>query len=130
MKRSGRIQRHTPLPRASKPMRARNPKRYAKNFARAYESEAFVLFVQSLPCIVPGCPRTAECAHLVKIDGGAGLKGRSQGCGPCCGLHHRTSKHSLHDLGPRSFEALHHLSLAECARQTEAAWQREQERVA
>lgn len=126
MKKSCRIPRKTPL-RSHTPIRARNPKRKAKAFARAYESEAFVLFVQSLPCIVRGCPRKSECAHLVKVDGGAGLKGRASGCGPMCPFHHRDPVHGLHKLGPRTFESLHRIDLAACAEATARAWRAQED---
>lgn len=112
------------MPRGRKRLRARNPKRQARAFVRAYGSEERVAFIKSLPCLVPGCWRgPIENAHVVKIDGGTGLKGKAEGNAPLCHFHHQDETHGLHTLGARTFERLHGISLAECAAETERAWQ-------
>jgi hypothetical protein len=124
VKRGGKLPRYTALQRGGpiRPKR-RSASEKAAKFEREYGGEGKRAFVASLPCIVPGCPRRpCENAHVVNIDAGMGRKGSHLGLAPCCPFHHRDPVHGLHKLGPRSFEKIHHVSLAACAERTERAW--------
>jgi hypothetical protein len=88
--RSSELQRKTRL-------RARNPERKAREFARCYGSEARVEAVRAMPCCVPGCVRRpSQNAHV-----------RSKGAGgtwrdvvPLCAYHHAIQ----HRMGILTFE--------------------------
>lgn len=96
----------------------------AAKFLREYGGDERHAFVESLPCIVPGCPRASRNAHVVKdAEKGMGRKAGYRSIAPVCDCHHTDSPHSLHEIGPRSFERLHGLVLADCAVATERAWQ-------
>jgi hypothetical protein len=118
-------QRRTPLPRATTPI-ARTPIRRkqrsasekAEKFFREYGGPERHAGVETLPCIVLGCPRKSVNAHVVNIDAGTSRKGHHRGIAPLCDCHHT----ELHDIGPRSFERIHHLSLDLAARRARDAW--------
>ena len=62
-------------------------------------SRSHLDFIRSLPCVIPGCKRKAEAAHI-------GPRGLSQKADynrtvPLCAHHHREQ----HQLGRRRFEA-------------------------
>jgi hypothetical protein len=109
------IQRHTPLPRASKPMRAR--KRSASEFQRIYGGAERVAWQKAQPCLVIGCGR-GPCEVVHTTSGGTGRKADACHTVSLCAAHHR----ELHAVGVRTFESLHHLSLAACAAECERAW--------
>ena len=113
----------TPRPKkAPKPLKAKNAKRSADTFVRCYHSEERVAFVQSLPCIVGGCDKSSENAH---IEGdGVSHKAAYDKIVPLCRTHHRTGKDSLHNLGREIFEGTHYLDLAALALDTERTWRR------
>lgn len=114
-----------PQPREKKPPkqpRAKNAQRSADAFARSYHSQERVEWVREQPCIVPGCTRQSENAHI-EIDG-AGLKADYTKIAPICGVHHRTGKDSLHNLGREAFEGEHLVDLAALSLDTERCWRR------
>lgn len=99
-----------------------NRTRKAAEFTRCYGSEERVEWVQTLPCIVPGCTQPSENMH---IEGdGAGRKADANKVVPCCCGHHRTRKDSLHNLGREAFEGEHLVDLAALALDTERCWRR------
>jgi len=114
-----------PQPKAKhepKRPRAKNVQRSANAFARAYHSEERVEFVQSLPCIVPGCDQPSENAHI-EGDGGS-RKADYVKVAPIYSGHHRTRKDSLHALGREAFEGTHYVDLAALALDTERCFRR------
>jgi hypothetical protein len=126
MKRPGNFgPRRTPLRASSTPMkrRAGTKAEQAAEDARKYGPPGRPAWVRTQPCIVRGCPRPTENAHVVKIDGGMGRKSHYRAIAPVCGCHHRDGPNSLHQLGPRSFERLHGISLAACAAATQRAYE-------
>lgn len=127
------IRRKTPLPRPTKPIarsaikprtarpKARNVKRHAGEWARAYGSKARVAFVKSLGCCVSGCmDGPVENAHTV--NGGMGRKADANTIVPLCRAHHRF----LHQHGPLGFAASFPLrngwTLADWAVEVERLW--------
>lgn len=114
-----------PQPRPKKePKRpkAKNVARSADEFTRTYGSPERCEFVQTLPCIVPGCDKPAENAH---IEGdGAGRKADATKIAPICRGHHRTRRDSLHNLGREAFEGEHLVDLEALALDTERCWRR------
>lgn len=103
-----------PIVRGKRPAKV-NRARKAREFARVYESEARVLWVQSLPCVVTGLG-PCENAHI--RGGGAGRKADSGYIVPLLPALHRT----LHSLGKLEFERLFAINLTELATATEDAW--------
>lgn len=85
MARGGSITRHTP-------MKKRNAKRRASQFARCYHSRERVRFVKSLGCCIR---HVAPCRPKDPIDNahtekdGKGIKGPYQSIAPLCRSHHR-----------------------------------------
>lgn len=127
------MKRKTPLPRPTKPIarsaikprtkrpKARNVKRHAGEWARAYGSKARVAFVKSLACRVSGCmDGPVENAHTV--NGGMGRKADANTIVPLCRAHHRF----LHQHGPVAFAASfplrHGWTLADWAVEVERLW--------
>ena len=118
--------RKRPLPRGKKPIPKRNPKRKAKEFARAYGSDERVEFVKSLPCIVATrvfcgvtkacCAGDIENAHTK--GGGMGRKAPASSVVPMCSGHHRY----LHTVGSTEFQAVYRVDLTAEAAKCEAAW--------
>lgn len=77
--------RRSPMKRSGR-LKARNPKRQASNFARAYHSHARVLFVRGLRCAA--CShRGSVNAHLLGNDG-MGRKASYDTIGPLCATCH------------------------------------------
>lgn len=113
------MQRVSGTTKSRKPVKARNPKRAAKEFARCYHSEARVVFVKSLACAASGFSGPIENAHVTD-DGtkGAGRKSGYRCIAPLLGVLHRM----LHRT-PEKFRALYPTFDAErAAAATEAAW--------
>lgn len=102
-----------------KPLRAKNAKRAASEFARCYHSEERVEWVRSLPCVVGGCRNDSiENAH---IEGdGTSRKAGYEKIVPLCRTHHR----QLHRDGRETFEGAHLVDLAAMALDTERCWRR------
>ena len=109
MKRSGPIKRKTPV-------RARNPKRKAAEFARCYHSEARVLWIQALPSVVSGA---GPCQNVHTRGDGAGRKAGYQWIVPLTDAEHK----ALHRIGKASFEDAHHTDLDHEAAITDARWE-------
>jgi hypothetical protein len=81
---------------------------YARNECKA--DPAYLRFIRSQPCAVPGCKSSyQEAAHT----GGRGLsrKASDRQAIPLCPYHHQTGPHAYH-RGRRAFEAFHHLDIA------------------
>lgn len=117
----------TPVPKPQprekkkpKPPRAKNAQRSADAFVRNYHSEERVEWVSWQPCIVAGCDKPTENAHI-EIDG-AGLKADYTKIVPLCKGHHQTRRDSLHNLGREAFEGEHLVDLAALALDTERCW--------
>ena len=89
--------------KASKPMKARNPKRRASLFAKQFGSRERVEAIRALVCYV--CQKEpAENAHL-KSRATGGTWRDIVDLGAKC---HRTAKDSLHNCGSvEAFEACH-----------------------
>jgi hypothetical protein len=70
-------------------------------------------WVRSFPCVVRGCRRKSETAHV----GGHGLSQKASDlCTvPICHFHHRTDNLSLHKIGRVRFEEIHGLNLLDIA---------------
>lgn len=104
MKRSGRV-------------KARNAKRYAKNWTRAYGSPERVAWVQSLPCV--GCGGgPSENAHA--ISGGKSRKADADTVAPLC-----RGCHTAYDQHREPFDTPDARALViAAAAETERAWQR------
>lgn len=100
-------------------------RRTKASFSRIYGSVERVQFVAALNCVVLGC-RRGPCENCHSETGGIGRKANAATIFPACPTHHR----ELHAVGVRTFESLHHLSLAACAAECEAAWQAYQREVA
>ena len=79
--------------------------------------------LQSLPCIVPGCPSLHQDNAHIEGDG-AGRKANADKIVPLCRGHHRTRKDSLHNLGREEFEGTFYVDLAALALDTERTWRR------
>ncbi len=105
-----------------KPPRAKNIQRSADSFTRCYHSEQRVEWVQGLPCIVPGCGKPSENAHI-EGDGGSRKAGYDKVV-PLCRGHHLTRRDSFHNLGREAFEGEHLVDLAALALDTERCWRR------
>ena len=104
----------TAIKRKARP-RPRNPKRKAKNFARAYGSPERVEWVKAQPCLV--CRDTpSENAHTK--SGGTSRKADADTIVPLCSRCHG----ELHRAGRDSFEACYGINLAERATQLDAQW--------
>lgn len=104
--------------RLSKGARRRQRARRKAEFARTYESQARVVWVQQQPCLVPGCPRT-PCHNAHIQTGGMGRKASSTFVVPACDQHHELLDNQL---GRRKFEALYKIDLAAEAIDTELRW--------
>jgi hypothetical protein len=119
VKRSRPPRRSSWLPRGT-PVKRRNAKRQAREFARAYGSPERCDFVAALPCSVRGCPLIpSENAHVVRLNGGAGRKSDAAAIAPLCLTHHR----ELHRVGPATFARTYGLSLDALAAETARAWE-------
>ncbi len=87
------MKRSAPMKRGGR-VKARNPKRQARSFVRAFGSAARVTWMRARPCYVCGATP--------------------------CRAHH----HELHTVGRFTFEATHNVSLNLGCAATEQAWQR------
>lgn len=76
--------------------------------------KAYLVFVRQRPCCVSGCNRQSDPHHVVtRARGGADYT-----AAPLCRVHHREA----HDLGQRTFEQRHRLSLWRVVAETLAAF--------
>ncbi len=129
------IPRSKPLSRGSPPKRKTpvkkvNRARKAKNWKRAYRSEAYVLWCKSQPCIACGRTELSEVAHVG--SGGIGRKADAALtvplCGPVCGedyfgtWHYEGCHRLLHRTGHQSFEERFNLDLDAEAEKCQARW--------
>ncbi len=103
-------------PQRTKPPKRRNAKRKAKEFDRAFGSEARVLFVQSLACVACGLVGFTENAHIA--NGGMGRKADAAKIIPLCQWCHRRQ----HEWGAGTFAIRFNLDLRALAYATERAW--------
>lgn len=102
--------------RRKKPVKKRNAKRQAANFARAYDEDK-VAWLKFEPCAVSGMRGNIDCAHV--RNGGMGRKADAKWLIPLAGELHR----ELHRIGRASFEAKWMVDLDTLAAQTERRWQ-------
>ena len=59
-------------------------------------------WIRTLPCIVRGCPNSAEAAHVrIRNGGGMGLKPPDECAAPACHAHHMEQ----HAIGHAAFDA-------------------------
>lgn len=108
-----------------KPIKKRNDKRRAKEFARVYGSAERVEWFKGRLCAVRRCYEhlpahhegPTECAHAK--GGGAGRKGGAATILPLCQGHHRT----LHNVGVKTFERVYGIDLLKTAAEYERDWQ-------
>lgn len=119
----------SPLPRPTKRIRARNPKRQRQEFARAYGSEARVEWVKSQPCAVCRVGGYTENAHCPPKShaGGTGRKADSRFIVPLCGDRIGTiGCHGMYDrLGRSVLVAAYNVDFDALAADTERRWQLE-----
>ncbi len=87
---------------------------YDKTREKPFRSEEHLAWVRSFPCLVPGCRRKPEAAHIGPH--GHGQKASDLETVPLCDKHHRTDPYSLHAIGRARFEALHNIHLLDFAR--------------
>ncbi len=73
--------------------------------------KVYLAFIRKLPCVICGCRYGIE-AHHAGIHG-LGQKACDRSTIPLCPKHHRTGADSLHNLGPRRFEQVHGIILAD-----------------
>ena len=78
----------------------------------------YLAWIRTQPCAVCGSTRNIEAAHVGPH--GLGQKASDRSTIPLCARHHRTGNDSVHSLGPRKFEAVHSLGLAELVRRLNA----------
>ncbi len=76
--------------------------------------ELYLAYVRSFPCVVHGCRRKAEAAHIGPH--GVAQKASDYSTAPICEHHHRTSPSSLHNIGLLAFERLHGVHLMDVVR--------------
>lgn len=119
MKRSS-LKRGTSRLRRRKKLKARNPARRAKEWARSYHSEERCFYVSAiLSCIVPWCQQDEDeyldNAHA--HTGGVGRKGPYTEIFPACRKHHTD-----HDHGRDRFAAAFGVDPDEVASLTEESW--------
>lgn len=110
------------MPPRTTRVKARNPKRHAKNQLRAYGPAERREWIASQSCSVPMCPRT-PCENAHTASGGVSRKADADTVIPLCRYHHG----ELHQHGAVSFQRVHRLSLAACAEATARAWRDRQE---
>jgi hypothetical protein len=118
------------MPRGRKRLRARNPKRYAANLRRAYDSPERRAWVKTLPCVGCGVVGYSENAHVCGNDG-AGRKGAATTIAPLChdrfdvvGCHRKYDEHKPPFDREEARETVQHHATAlavEWARISEAA---------
>lgn len=117
--------RRSPLPRSTKPIRRRNPKRQRSEFARCYHSRERVRFVKSLGCVVCtmlspffGLATAGKCHNAHTETGGMGRKADYTTIVPLCPVHHK--RYDEH-LDPCDSEKARQLIKAAAA-QVEKLW--------
>jgi hypothetical protein len=111
--------------RRRKAIRKVNPARRRRERLRAYGPEERRKWMTSLPCVVPGCRRRSEQAHVTPPEGlpsGMGRKRDARWTVPCCAWHHRLGPKSMHD-GEESFQELHGINLPEEATRRDTQWE-------
>lgn len=107
-------------------IRARNAKRRAAEFARAFHSEERVRFVRSQPCAA--CLKFGEIENAHIEGGGASRRADYTKIVPLC----RTCHRQMHRMGLDTFLARHGLDRAEIAaiaEHTERSWKARQTSV-
>ncbi len=109
LKRSAAPQRKTRV-------KPRNAKRKAKEFDRAYGSEARVEWVKRQRCVACGLEGYSENAHV--SGGGVGRKADAAKIIPLCIWCHRRQ----HEMGAGTFAIRFSLDLRALAAETERAW--------
>lgn len=72
--------------------------------------EAYLRFLRSQPCCVPGCHRPSEAAHLRftcggKANPGMQMKPHDRHAVPLCGWHHREAPDAQHKGNEQEFWA-------------------------
>lgn len=98
-----------------KPLKARNPKRRASEFARTYESKERVAWIKAQRSVASG---RGPCENVHVKGGGASRKADA-----CWIVPLTRSEHvELHQHGVTWFEARYGLSLEFMAAQTHTAW--------
>lgn len=113
--------------RRRKSLRARNARRKAAEFVRAFHSEERVRFVRSRPCVV--CLKFGEIENAHIEGGGAARRADYTKIVPLC----RTCHRRMHRMGIDTFLARWGLTaddLPMMAEDTERCWQRRQARAA
>ena len=115
MKRSAQLSRKTSLARGG-PLRRRVGLRvkYRSRFPRRRDA-AYRAWVASMPCLVPGCRRPAECCHIKSRGAGGDDVGN---CVPMDRFHHQEQHH----LGILTFQVRYGLDLAGRAKLLGDAW--------
>ncbi len=114
MKRGQPPKRYTPLPKPTKPIRARKKDPKARRWAKLRDP-AYQGWIRRHDCIlyVPGidahgCTDQTECAHVRARSTGAPDRGN---CVPLCRKHHRQQ----HAIGMQSFQEMYDLNLSAVA---------------
>lgn len=130
MKRRAELVRRTPL-RSRRPdhatawnstLRPRSHDRAERAFRRSYHSRQRVRAIQRMACLVPGCTRRSENAHV--RAGGIGMKAGWRWIVNLCAWHHRLSSDSLHLLGsPERFREVHGVDLLEASLRLALVWE-------
>ncbi len=98
------IPRRVPLRKRSAKPKARNAKRRAAEWLRAYGSEERVAWIQSQPSVVSG---KGPCVAAHVKTGGMGRKADARWIVPLTDAEHK----ELHQIGTKSFEAKYGASL-------------------
>lgn len=104
----------TPLTRRT-PVKKRNAKRKASEWARAYGSKERVEWIKRQPCAVCGYP-VSDNVHT--RTGGVSRKSDAEHIAPLCRAHHR----ELHQHGQATFEATYGIRLESVAVNTALAF--------
>lgn len=109
MKRGGPLPRHAALKRGGSlarrtPLKARNPKRLASAWSKAYGSSEYLAFVHAQPCVVPGCEETRIHAAHVRSRGAGGTW---RSVVSMCRDHHREQ----HEFGILTFQRKYAIDL-------------------
>lgn len=83
-------------------------------------------FIRQHLCAVCGTSRGVECAHTG--GHGLGMKSSDRECIALCFWCHWAGNHSIHKIGPRNFERLHHVKIGALVKEYQAEWKEIQER--
>lgn len=127
--RTPRKPRH-PLQSASRP-KAKNAKRQKREKVRTNGSPERDAFVRSLPCAACGVVGYSEVAHVGREGKGGSRKANADQTAPLCGPRPAGNRcfanyegcHRASHRGQQTFEAFYEVDLAECAAETERAYQ-------